>query len=106
MFFRRTETRSAPAEGEVFQRRAAYDLVETARIKAVTTGPQGIRHVCFRVSTPGLDDLGDQRILAADIFHRCIIPPEHTFPVFFTISSPRKACASAAFLFLSTAGGL
>ena len=69
MFFRRTETRITPAEGEVFQRRVAYDLVETARIKAVTTGPQG-----FRVSTPGLDDLGDQRILAADVFSQMYHP--------------------------------
>lgn len=74
MFFRRTETRIAPAKGEVFQRRVAYDLVETARIKAVTTGPQGIRHICFRVSTPGLDDLGDQRILAADVFSQMYHP--------------------------------
>ena len=74
MFFRRTENRITPAEGEVFQRRVAYDLVETARIKAVTTGPQGIRHICFRVSTPGLDDLGDQRILPADVFSQMYHP--------------------------------
>ncbi len=91
MFFRRTETRITPAEGEVFQRRVAYDLVETARIKAVTTGPQGIRHICFRVSTPSLDDLGDQRILARMFFYRCIIPPKQAFSVNITISSPRKA---------------
>jgi hypothetical protein len=74
MFFRRSVTPTAPVEGEVFQRRVAFDLVETARIKAVTMGPQGIRHICFRVSTPGLDDLGDQRILAADVFSEMYRP--------------------------------
>ncbi len=74
MFFRRSETRNALVEGDLFQRRVAHDLVETARIKTVTTGPEGIKHVCFRVSTPGIDDLGDQRILAADVFSRMYQP--------------------------------
>ncbi|MBT4486088.1 MAG: hypothetical protein HOK30_19395 [Rhodospirillaceae bacterium] len=68
MFFRRTEVRDAPTEGDIFQRHVAYDLVETARIQAVTTGPEGIKHVRFRVSMPGLEDQGDQRILAAEVF--------------------------------------
>ncbi|MBT3369410.1 MAG: hypothetical protein HOA08_24575 [Rhodospirillaceae bacterium] len=68
MFFRRSETQNALSEGDTFQRRVAHDLVETARVNGVTTGPQGIRHVTFQVSTPGLDTLGDQRILAADVF--------------------------------------
>ena len=74
MFFRRSETQDALTEGDTFQRRVAYDLVETARIKGVTTGPHGIRHVLFRVSTPGLDDQGDQRILAADVFSKMYQP--------------------------------
>ena len=68
MFFRRPEPRNPLAEGDIFQRRVAYDLVETARVKTVTTNPMGIPHVIFRVSTPGIDDRGDQRILAADVF--------------------------------------
>ncbi|MDA1100860.1 MAG: hypothetical protein O2967_17950 [Proteobacteria bacterium] len=68
MFFRRPEPCRAPSEGDIFQRRVAYDLVETACVKTVTIGPQGIQHVTFRVSTPGIDDRGDQRILAADVF--------------------------------------
>ena len=81
MFFRRTETRIAPAEGEVFQRRVAYDLVETARIKAVTTGPQGIRHICFRVLTIWAINASWRRTF----FHRCIIPPKQAFSVNITI---------------------
>ncbi len=68
MFFRRSETQGDLSKGDTFQRRVAYDLVETARVNSVTTGPHGIRHVIFKVSTPGLDDQGDQRILAADVF--------------------------------------
>ncbi len=68
MFFRRPGTRNTLNEGDIFQRRVAYDLVETAYVKAVTVGPLGIQHVTFCVSTPGIDDRGDQRILAADVF--------------------------------------
>jgi len=74
MFFRRSEPRDSLNEGELFQRRVAYDLVETACIKAVTTGPRGIRHVCFRISTQGVENLGDQRILAAEVFSRMYQP--------------------------------
>ncbi len=74
MFFRRPGPRVTPAEGDIFQRRVAYDLVEIARVKAVTTGPQGIQHVTFRVSTPGIEDQGDQRILAAAVFSEMYQP--------------------------------
>ncbi len=74
MFFRRPGPRATPTEGDIFQRRVAYDLVETARVKAVTIGPQGIQHITFRVSTPGIDDRGDQRILAADVFSEMYQP--------------------------------
>ncbi len=74
MFFRRPGPCNTLTEGDVFQRRVAYDLVETARVKTVTTGPQGIQHVTFRVSTPGIDDQGDQRILAADVFSQMYQP--------------------------------
>ncbi len=74
MFFRRSELPNTPEKGEMFQRRVAFDLVETARIRAVTTGPGGIRHICFRISTSGLDDQGEQRILAADVFSQMYQP--------------------------------
>ncbi|MBC8240103.1 MAG: hypothetical protein ISR50_02240 [Alphaproteobacteria bacterium] len=48
--------------------------METARVKAVTMGPLGIQHVTFRVSTPGVDDRGDQRILAAAVFSEMYQP--------------------------------
>ena len=94
MFFRRTETRIAPAEGEVFQRRVAYDLVETARIKAVTTGPQDHRVSGISVSGSPRRVLTIWAINASwrrMFFHRCIIPPKQAFSVNITISSPRKA---------------
>lgn len=74
MFFRRPGTRKSLTEGDIFQRRVAHDLIETARVKAVTTGPLGIQHVTFRVSTPGIEDRGDQRILAADVFAQMYQP--------------------------------
>ncbi len=74
MFFRRTTPKIDPVEGDVFQRRLEHDLIETARVKAVTTGPMGIRHVRFDVSLQGLDELKDQRILAADIFSEMYQP--------------------------------
>lgn len=74
MFFHRPGPRNTLSEGDIFQRRVAYDLVETACVKNVTTGPMGIQHVTFRVSTPGIDDRGDQRILAADVFSQMYQP--------------------------------
>ena len=74
MFFRRPGSRVTPTEGDKFQRRVAYDLEETAPIKAVTIGSQGIQHITFRISTPGIDDRSDRRILAADVFSEMYHP--------------------------------
>ena len=74
MFFRRPGSRVTPTEGDKFQRRVAYDLVETAYIKAVTIGSQGTKHITFRISTPGIDDRSDHCILSADVFSEMYHP--------------------------------
>ena len=74
MFFRRPEARCPLTEGDTYQRRLAHNLIETAGVKGVTTGPQGIPHVTFRVSTPGIDETGEQRILATEVFSRMYQP--------------------------------
>ncbi|MDP6567587.1 MAG: hypothetical protein QF578_22350 [Alphaproteobacteria bacterium] len=78
MFFQRHDPQAALAEGGLFQRQLGHNQMEMARIHALTTGPSGIRHVRFRLSLPGINDGGDLRILAADVFAQLYQPAEPT----------------------------